>query len=180
MKVDSLLKEIWISHKCNDLPAFYSTDNVAKDKYLVADSFADIRRAQQILGLTTGPLIEIHQDIFHARERVARTLHRRHPDYCDALAGLKKVFGRPVLKTFLRNDTISMCGAWHAALRLAIADYTFHNLCTLLYTCALLCSAIGYQQVCCSYSYRRMCFIGIVYFTHSCILHSCIPICILQ
>ena len=135
--VDSLLKEIWISQKCIDLPAFYSTDNVAKDRYLVADSFADIRRARQLLGLTTEPITEIHQDVFHARERVARTLHKGHPDYYGALSGLRKVFGRSVLNTLLRSIAImSVCGTWHAALRLAFPNYTFHNLCTLLYTCA--------------------------------------------
>ena len=111
---------------------------------------------------------------------MARTLHKGHPDYYGALAGLKKVFGRSVLNTLLRSIAImSVCGTWHAALRLAFPNYTFHNLCTLLYTCALLCSAVGFQQVLGSYSYRRMCFIGVVYITHSCALHSSIPICIL-
>ena len=97
--VDGLLKDIWIRQKCKAVPAFYATDNVAKDRYLVADSFAAIRQARQALGLTTEPVTEIHQDIFHARERVARTLNKGHPDYLTALNALKKVFGRSTTNT---------------------------------------------------------------------------------
>ena len=105
--IDCLLKQIWINEKCNALPAFYATDNVAKDRYLVADSFAEIRQARQTLGLTTEPVTEIHQDVFHARVCVARTLSKSHPDYFSALAALKKVFGRSTSDTLLRR-TISI------------------------------------------------------------------------
>ena len=113
--VDALLKEIWIDKKCTDPPAFYATDNIAKDRYLVADTFAEIRQSRQALGLTTMPLPEIHQDVFHARERVARTLNKGHPDYFGALAALKKIFGRSVISKFfcevelLRNQSVIFC-----------------------------------------------------------------------
>lgn len=94
--VDCLLKDIWINQKCSALPAFYATDNVAKDRYLVADSFAEIRQARQTSGFTAEPITEIHQDVYHARERVARTLVKGHPDYFGALKGLRKVFNRSI------------------------------------------------------------------------------------
>ena len=101
--IDCLLKQIWINEKCNALPAFCATDDVAKDRYLAADSFAEILHAWQTLGLTTEPVTEIHQDVFHARERVARTLNKSHPDYFSALAALEKVFGRSTSDTLLRS-----------------------------------------------------------------------------
>ena len=111
--IDCLLKEIWINQKCNALPAFYATDNVAKDRYMVADSFAEIRQARQTLGLTTEPVTEIHQDVFHARERVARTLNKSHSDYSNAMAALKRVFGRSTSDTLLRSTLKHSCTTRH-------------------------------------------------------------------
>ena len=94
--VDPLLKDIWIDQKWNEMPASYATYNVAMDKYVVANTFADIRADLATLRLTTVPHTEIHQDTLHARERVATTLNKGHPDYYGALPAGMKSFGRSI------------------------------------------------------------------------------------
>jgi len=92
--VDALLKEIWIEKQCWDVPKFYATDNVAKDRYLVAETFEDIQKFRQDRGLAEQPAPEILQDVYHARERVTRMLSRSHPDHLNALGAARKVFNR--------------------------------------------------------------------------------------
>ena len=58
--VDALLKEIWIEKQCQDVPRFYATDNVAKDRYLVAETFEDIQKFRQDIGLAKQPAPEMY------------------------------------------------------------------------------------------------------------------------
>lgn len=99
--VTKLLEEIWVEKECHHLPAFYSTDNVGKDRYTVSDAFRDIRSAREALHhLSTTPITVVLQDIWHARERVSRELKRSHPDYFQAVAALNHIFGRYSPKSF--------------------------------------------------------------------------------
>lgn len=93
-RVDELLENIFLLQKCKHLPEFFSTDNVAKDQYTVADKFKAIRAARAELGLSSQPVTQVLQDIWHARERVSRELKRSHPDYFQAVAQLNQIFGR--------------------------------------------------------------------------------------
>lgn len=92
--VTQLLREIWINGRCKHLPAFYSTDNVGKDRYTITDALKDIRSARALLYLSTTPITVVLQDLWHARERVSRELKRGHPDYYQAVAALNYIFGR--------------------------------------------------------------------------------------
>lgn len=101
-RVDELLENIFVLQKCKHLPEFFSTDNVAKDQYTVADKFKAIRAARAELGLSSHPVTQVLQDIWHARERVSRELKRSHPDYFQAVAQLNQIFGRYCTMSFKR------------------------------------------------------------------------------
>ena len=106
--VHALMEDIWLEGHCRSVPSFFSTDNVGKDQYNVADSFAAICRERASLGLSTAPdgggRVVMSQDEWHAKERVARPLKRSHPDYFRAFASLKKVFGRCAHSYTSRTD----------------------------------------------------------------------------
>lgn len=93
-RVDELLYQIWVEQACKHLPEFFSTDNVSKDQYTVADKFKEIREQRAALGLTQDPVTKVLQDIWHARERISRELKRAHPDYFQAVAQLNQIFAR--------------------------------------------------------------------------------------
>lgn len=93
-RVDELLESIFLHLKCKHLPKFFSTDNVGKDQYTIADKFKAIRAARADVGLSSQPVTQVLQDIWHARERVSRELKRSHPDYFQAVAQLQQIFGR--------------------------------------------------------------------------------------
>ena len=96
--VHKLLEEIWLRAMCGNMPVVFSTDNAGKERLNVANSFRAIGRARRLLGLSCEPEggsdVVVSQDIFHARERIARELKRGHPDYYPAVAHIKKIFAR--------------------------------------------------------------------------------------
>ena len=70
-----------------------------EDQHTMSDTMFEIRKERIQKGLsdphTTG--VTMVQDIWHARERVARALNRGHADYYPALAELKIIFARYAL-----------------------------------------------------------------------------------
>ena len=91
----ALLRQIWVEQSCKHVPPFYSTDNVGKEQYTAVHSFGQIIADRLVANPSRSeePPVVL-QDVFHARERVVRTLKRGHSDYFAALAELKAVFGR--------------------------------------------------------------------------------------
>lgn len=74
-----------------------ATDNAGKDQHTVSDTMAAVRQERIQRGLSnpaTAGFTTIVQDIWHARERVAKQLNWGHADYYTALAELKVIFAR--------------------------------------------------------------------------------------
>jgi len=95
--VDQLLREIFVDMACKHFPHVLATENAGKDQHTMSDTMAVLRQERIRQGLsdpaTTG-ITTIVQDIWHARERVAKLLNRGHADYYPALAELKIVFAK--------------------------------------------------------------------------------------
>ncbi len=95
--VSELLREIFVDMECKFYPHVISTDNAGKDQHTMSDTMLELRRDRIQKGLSdpryTG-LTMVVQDIWHARERVARVLNKGHSDYYPALAELKIIFAR--------------------------------------------------------------------------------------
>lgn len=95
--VDDLLQEVFVEMGCKDFPVLIATDNVGKDQYTMSDAMFAIRRRRIELGLSEAsnlPITIVVQDVWHARERLAKLLAMGHPDYYAAMSELKIVFAR--------------------------------------------------------------------------------------
>ena len=95
--VSELLREIFVDMECKHFPYVISTDNAGKDQYTMSDTMFELRKERIHAGLSdprsTGVTMVV-QDIWHARERVARVLNKGHADCYPALTELKVVFAR--------------------------------------------------------------------------------------
>ena len=104
--VAELLQKIFVDMECKHYPHVISTDNAGKDQHTMSDTMFEIRKQRIQKGLsdphTTGVTMVV-QDIWHARERVARALNRGHADYYPALAELKIIFARYALIRFVES-----------------------------------------------------------------------------
>lgn len=101
--VESLIREIY--QNCPRFPEVIYTDNVGKDRNELK---AIIRRMQQERAAASDvdqdyQEVNVVQDLYHARERIATTLPKAHPDYKPALAALKELLARVVSKDHTKH-----------------------------------------------------------------------------
>lgn len=95
--VGDLLRDVFVTSACKEFPILIATDNVGKDQYTMSDEISAIGQQRIELGLSQAdnlPNTIVVQDVWHARERIAKLLAMGHPDYYTALSELKVVFGR--------------------------------------------------------------------------------------
>ena len=77
--VGELLKEVFVDMGCKEFPRVIATDNAGKDQHTMSDTMFELRKERIQLGLSsprTTPITTVVQDIWHARERVARLLNK--------------------------------------------------------------------------------------------------------